>query len=85
MLHRQICTYIRRQEGDLAGANNLHCTQLRDLRLLDPQLSTSYPSAILCREKALVVNLEHIKCIITLDHVLVLNADEENVITFIEV
>ena len=87
--------------------------QIRDLRLLDPQLSTSYPSAILCREQALVrpgfslsilaiahispcyicsmqvmlcqaqcearmqvVNLEHIKCIIAVDHVLVLNADE---------
>mgnify|MGYP001065369065 CR=1 FL=1 len=32
--------------------------QLRDLRLLDPQLATSYPSAILCRERALVVS-EH--------------------------
>jgi magnesium transporter len=58
--------------------------QLRDLRLLDPQLALSYPSAILCREKALVVNLEHIKCIITTTYVLVLNADEENVISFIE-
>lgn len=44
----------------------------------------SYPSAILCREKALVVNLEHIKCIITTDYVLILNADEESVISFIE-
>lgn len=60
------------------------CVQLRDLRLLDPQLAMSYPSAILCREKALVVNLEHIKCIITTEHVLVLNADDENVIAFIE-
>ena len=58
--------------------------QLRDLRLLDPQLALSYPSAILCRERALVVNLEHIKCIITTENVLVLNADEENVIAFIE-
>jgi len=47
--------------------------QLRDLRLLDPQLATSYPSAILARERALVVNLEYIKCIITQDCVLVLN------------
>ena len=44
----------------------------------------SYPSAILCREKALVVNLEHIKCIITINYILVLNADEESVISFIE-
>jgi hypothetical protein len=28
---------------------------------MDPSLATSYPSAILCREKALVVSLEHIK------------------------
>ena len=54
--------------------------QLRDLRLLDPQLHASYPSALLCRDKALVVNLEHIKCIITKDEVLVLNADEESVV-----
>ena len=33
----------------------------RDLRILDPQLATSYPSAILCREKALVVNLEFMR------------------------
>lgn len=56
--------------------------QLRDLRLLDPQLHFSYPSALLCRDKALVVNLEHIKCIITKDEVLILNADEENVVRF---
>jgi hypothetical protein len=35
--------------------------QGRDLRIMDPSLATSYPSAILCREKALVVSLEHIK------------------------
>ncbi|KAI3984084.1 hypothetical protein MKX01_035211 [Papaver californicum] len=34
----------------------------RDLRILDPVLS--YPSTILGREKAIVVNLEHIKAII---------------------
>jgi hypothetical protein len=28
---------------------------------MDPSLATTYPSAILCRDKALVVNLEHIK------------------------
>ena len=63
---------------------SFHVWQLRDLRLLDPQLAMSYPSAILCREKALVVNLEHIKCIITINYILVLNADEESVISFIE-
>ena len=58
--------------------------QLRDLRILDPALATSYPSAILVREKALVVNLEHIKCVISTSCVYVLNADDENVIAFIE-
>ena len=35
-------------------------------RLLDPQLSTSYPSAILARERAIVINLEFIKAIIAM-------------------
>ncbi|GAB2278375.1 Magnesium transporter MRS2-2 [Dionaea muscipula] len=39
----------------------------RDLRILDPLLS--YPSTILGREKAIVLNLEHIKAIITADAV----------------
>eukprot|EP00850_Spirogloea_muscicola_P010477 SM000062S19863 [mRNA] locus=s62:17144:17416:- [translate_table: standard] len=43
----------------------------RDLRILDPTLS--YPSTVLGREKAIVVNLEHIKCIITAQEVLLLN------------
>ncbi|KAK1364048.1 hypothetical protein POM88_039609 [Heracleum sosnowskyi] len=37
----------------------------RDLRLLDPLFV--YPSTILGREKAIVVNLEQIRCIITAD------------------
>ncbi|GJZ50684.1 magnesium transporter MRS2-1-like protein [Tanacetum coccineum] len=39
----------------------------RDLRLLDPLFV--YPSTILGREKAIVVNLEQIRCIITTDEV----------------
>lgn len=35
--------------------------QTRDLRLLDPHFTTTYPSCILCRDKSIVVNLEHIK------------------------
>ena len=38
--------------------------QIRDLRLLDAQPASS-PPAILCRDQAIVVNLEFIKCIIT--------------------
>jgi magnesium transporter len=42
----------------------------RDLRLLDPLFV--YPSAILGRERAVVCNLERIRCIITADETLVL-------------
>ena len=38
--------------------------QARDLRLLDAQPASS-PPAILCRDRAIVVNLEFIKCIVT--------------------
>eukprot|EP00250_Pteridium_aquilinum_P032993 c5071_g1_i1 orf=135-431(+) len=43
----------------------------RDLRILDPLLS--YPSAILGREHAIVLNLEHIKAIITAEEVFLRN------------
>jgi hypothetical protein len=45
--------------------------QARDLRLMDPNLATTYPSAILCREKAMVINLEYIKAIITTSSIMV--------------
>ncbi|KAK9232619.1 hypothetical protein WN943_022867 [Citrus x changshan-huyou] len=35
----------------------------RDLRVLDPLLS--YPSSIMRRERAVVINLEHVKAIVT--------------------
>ncbi|KAI5003578.1 hypothetical protein ZWY2020_030738 [Hordeum vulgare] len=41
----------------------------RDLRMLDPLLS--YPSTILGRDRAIVVNLEHVKAIVTAAEVLV--------------
>lgn len=57
--------------------------QLRDLRLLDPSLVTSYPSAILCREKSLVVNLEYVKMIIGLDKCYITNLEDENAQEFV--
>lgn len=57
---------------------------LRDLRVLDPKLSGSYASAILCRERAMVVNLEQIKCIIGLDEVFVLDFGNVDVVPFVE-
>ncbi|MCL7022345.1 hypothetical protein MKW94_011937 [Papaver nudicaule] len=54
----------------------------RDLRILDPLLS--YPSTVLGREKAIVINLEHIKAIITAQEVLLLNPKDESVVPFVE-
>uniref|UniRef100_A0A7S0UPT9 Magnesium transporter n=1 Tax=Polytomella parva TaxID=51329 RepID=A0A7S0UPT9_9CHLO len=58
--------------------------QLRDMRLLDPNISTAYTSAILCRDKAIIVNIEHVKAIITTDYVLVINHEDEKLSRFIE-
>jgi magnesium transporter len=46
----------------------------RDLRLLDPLFV--YPSAILGRERAVVCNLERIRCIITADEALILRGPD---------
>ncbi|KVI01931.1 Magnesium transporter MRS2/LPE10 [Cynara cardunculus var. scolymus] len=54
----------------------------RDLRILDPILS--YPSTVLGRERAIVINLEHIKAIITAHEVLLLNSKDPNVAPFVE-
>lgn len=54
----------------------------RDLRILDHLLS--YPCAILGRERAIVLNLEHIKAIITTDEVFLRNPLDENVVPVIE-
>ncbi|OMP09827.1 Mg2+ transporter protein, CorA-like/Zinc transport protein ZntB [Corchorus olitorius] len=53
----------------------------RDLRILDPLLS--YPSTILGREKVIVLNLEHIKAIITADEVLLRDPFDDNVIPIV--
>ncbi|XP_030975417.1 magnesium transporter MRS2-I [Quercus lobata] len=54
----------------------------RDLRILDPLLS--YPSTILGRDKAIVLNLEHIKAIITAEEVLLRDPSDENVVPVVE-
>lgn len=62
----------------------MHRVQInaRDLRILDPLLS--YPSTILGREKAIVLNLEHIKAIITADEVLLRDPTDEHVVPVVE-
>lgn len=54
----------------------------RDLRILDPILS--YPSTVLGRERAIVINLEHIKAIITAQEVLLLNSKDPSVAPFVD-
>lgn len=54
----------------------------RDLRVLDPLLA--YPSIILCRRRAVVVNLEHIKGVITAKDIWLLNGKDPTVALFIE-
>ncbi|KAK4482826.1 hypothetical protein RD792_009996 [Penstemon davidsonii] len=62
----------------------MHRVQIhaRDLRILDPLLS--YPSTILGRERAIVLNLEHIKAIITADEVLLRDPLDDNVVPIVE-
>lgn len=54
----------------------------RDLRVLDPVLL--YPSSILSRERAVVVNLEHIKAVITAKEVLMINTNSPLVYQFVQ-
>ncbi|CAK7354634.1 unnamed protein product [Dovyalis caffra] len=54
----------------------------RDLRALDPVLS--YPSSILGRDRAIVVNLEHIRAIITAKEVLLINFNNPLVAQFVQ-
>ncbi|PKA67073.1 Magnesium transporter MRS2-10 [Apostasia shenzhenica] len=53
----------------------------RDLRLLDPLFV--YPSTILGRERAIVVNLEQIRCIITAEEVFLLNSLDGYVLQYV--
>ncbi|KAK1263763.1 Magnesium transporter MRS2-I [Acorus gramineus] len=62
----------------------MHRVQIhaRDLRIIDPLLS--YPSTILGRERAIVLNLEHIKAIVTAEEVLLRDPLDDNVIPIVE-
>ncbi|GJV55262.1 gag-pol polyprotein [Tanacetum coccineum] len=48
----------------------------RDLRILDPILL--YPSTVLGRERDIIINLEHIKAIITAQEVMLLNSKDSS-------
>jgi len=52
-------SHVQAGKSELTESLGVHS---RDLRVLDAQRSnSSYPSCILCREKALVINLEFIQ------------------------
>ncbi|KAK9018666.1 hypothetical protein V6N11_033713 [Hibiscus sabdariffa] len=53
----------------------------RGLQILDPFLSN--PSTVLGRERAIMINLEHIKAIITTQEVLLLNFKDPSVTPFV--
>lgn len=72
-------THLDLDKHSIMHRAHLHA---RDLRILDPLLS--YPSTILGRERAIVLNLEHIKAIITADEVLLRDYSEENVIPVVQ-
>ncbi|KAL6007642.1 hypothetical protein ACLOJK_033142 [Asimina triloba] len=52
----------------------------RDLRMLDPVLS--HPSTLIGRKRAIVVNLEHIKAIVTATEALVLSSKDPQIAAF---
>ncbi|KAI8574469.1 hypothetical protein RHMOL_Rhmol01G0356500 [Rhododendron molle] len=77
-------TVLDLDKYDIMGRVPIHA---RDLRILDPMLS--YPSIILGRERAIVLNLEvksisHIKAIITSEEVLLRDPLDDNVIPIVE-
>lgn len=69
IIHRASLVY----QGDLFRQAHKYGLQTRDLRLLDPSLSSHYPPAILDRSGAIVVNLEFIKAVITTEFVIVVH------------
>ena len=65
---------LQADKSVLTAQLNLHT---RDLRILDPMLTQMNPCAIL-------INLEHVKCIVTMEYVLVLNVENRAVLSFLD-
>jgi len=56
---------------------------MRDLRVLEPAAADSYSAAMLCRERAIVVNLEQIKVLITAEEVIMTDSQTATVTHFL--
>ncbi len=70
---------IHEEKSQLTQQLGVH---LRDLRVLDSSLACSYPSALFCRDRALIVNLEDINCIITAGFVLFKATEDSTHLSF---
>ena len=55
---------------------------LRDLRVLEPGLTTSFSTTLLCRERTMVINLEAVKMLVSHQEALIPNADLPEVSSF---
>ncbi|KAL4319504.1 hypothetical protein GQ457_18G005050 [Hibiscus cannabinus] len=79
------CTELDSPDHEGGGRKAFHHRRMslpdRGLQIFDPFLS--YPSTVLGRERAIVINLEHIKTIITAQEVLVLNFKDPFVTPFV--
>ncbi|DBB07621.1 hypothetical protein WJX82_008530 [Trebouxia sp. C0006] len=64
------CTQTTEEKGSVVARLRV---PFRDLRILDPLLPTPYPTAIYIRERALVVNLQSVRVIITADFAYVIS------------
>lgn len=63
-LHASLSAMVQIDRQDLVHELDI---SYRDVRILDPLVSTPYPTALLIREKALVVNMEAVRMIICAD------------------
>lgn len=70
---------IHEETSQLAQKLGVH---LRDLRVLNSSLACSYPSGLFCRDRALIVNLEDINCIITAGFVLFKATEDSTHLSF---
>jgi len=67
---------------DKHGVAHRCAVPLRDLRVLEPGLTTSFSTTLLCRERTMVINLEHVKLLVTAEEVLLPNTDLKEVADF---
>lgn len=73
--HKGVPTYETIDRQDLVHQLNI---SYRDVRILDPLVATPYPTALLIREKALIVNMEAVRMIICPHQCYVLSVPNSN-------